>query len=225
MNRLIARGLAAATLTATFATSVGAQGTSPAFAEKPFSDVPEGSTYFEAVEYLRNGNVLTGYPDGEYKPDNRLNRAEFAKLIANPFIISNVRVNDCIGENVDDGSDVVLFPDVRRDAWYAPAVCVVRTTQIVNGYPDGTYKPNRMINVAEAMKMLASTFAFDTKQEPNEAWYMPYARALAERNAIPTSIDTFSDPITRGEMAEILFRLKTQNGDKSSRSLSTIREY
>ncbi len=224
MNRHIARGLAAALSLATVA-SAAAQGTSPAFAEKPFTDVSEGSAYYEAVEYLRNGNVLTGYPDGEYKPDNRLNRAEFAKLIANPFIISNVRVNDCIGENVDEESDVVLFPDVRRDAWYAPAVCTVRIAQIVNGYDDGTYKPNRMINVAEAMKMLASTFAFDTKQEPDDQWYMPYARALAERNAIPTSIDTFSDPITRGEMAEILFRLKTQNDDKPSRSLSTIREY
>ena len=225
MNRIIARGLAVATLLSTLAPGALAQGTSPAFAEKPFTDVPQNSAGYEGIEYLRNGHVLTGYEDGTFKPDNRLNRAEFAKLIANPFIMSNVRVNDCISENVDEDSDTVYFPDVQRDAWYAPAVCVVRVSKIVNGYDDGTYKPNRTINVAEAMKMLASTFAFDTKTEPNDQWYMPYARALAERHAIPTSITNFSDPITRGEMAEILYRLKANRQDKSSHALSNIRAY
>lgn len=194
-----------------------------AFADKPFTDVKTGSSYFDAVEYLREGKVLTGYPDGTFKPTNSLNRAEFARLIANPFILRNARVTDCINENVDEDSETVLFPDVDRDEWYAAAICVVRTSNIVNGYPDGEYKPERTINVAEGMKMLASTFAFDTKTEPNDDWYMPYARALAERNAIPTSIDTFADPITRGEMAEILYRLKSDNQTKSSRTLSSIK--
>lgn len=225
MKHLIARSLATAMLMTTMAPAALAQGTSTAFAEKPFTDVPENSTFYEAVEYLRNGNVLTGYPDGTYRPDNRLNRAELAKLIANPFILKNSRVTDCLSENVPEEDTTVFFPDVKRDSWYAASVCATKVGKIIDGYPDGTFKPNRMINVAEAMKMLASTFAFETKSEPTDAWYMPYARALAERNAIPTSIDTFSDPITRGEMAEILFRLKAQRDDKASRSLSTIREY
>lgn len=224
MNRLIARGLAVALFVSTMASAALAQ-TSPAFAEKPFTDVPENSAGYEGIEYLRNGNVLTGYEDGTFRPDNRLNRAEFAKLIANPFILKNARVNDCLRENIDEEDTTVFFPDVQKDAWYAASVCVVRVGKIVNGYDDGTYKPNRTINVAEAMKMLASTFAFDTKIEPDDAWFMPYARALAERNAIPTSITNFSDPITRGEMAEILYRLKAQRTDKSSRALSTIRAY
>lgn len=224
MHRNLFRATSAALLLS-MAASALAQGTSPAFADKPFTDVPEGSTYYEGIEYLREGNVLTGYEDGSFKPNNRLNRAEFAKLIANPFIMRNVRVTDCLSENIPEDDDTVYFPDVRRDAWYAPAVCSVYVAKIVNGYDDGTYKPNRTINVAEAMKMLASTFAFDTKVEPNDKWYMPYARALAERNAIPTSIVNFSEPITRGEMAEMLYRLKAQRSDKSSRSLSTIREY
>lgn len=224
MVRTATRVAAAATLLSLAATAL-AQGTSPAFADKPFSDVPQGSAYYEGVEYLRNGNVLTGYPDGTFKPYNRLNRAEFAKLIANPFILKNSRVTDCMPENVDEDADTVFFPDVQRDAWYAASVCTVKVSKIVDGYDDGTYKPNRTINVAEAMKMLASTFAYDTVKEPDDAWYMPYARALANRNAIPTSITNFSAPITRGEMAEILFRLKSQREDKTSQSLGNIRAY
>ncbi len=197
---------------------------SPAFAQKPFTDVPEGSAGFEGIEYLRNGNVLTGYEDGTFKPDNRLNRAEFAKLIANPFIMKNSRVTDCMSENIADDDQTVYFPDVNRDAWYAASVCVVKVAKIVDGYDDGTYKPNRTINVAEAMKMLAGVFAYETKTEPTDDWFMPYARALAERNAIPTSITGFGDPITRGEMAEILYRLKADRQDKASQTLGNIRK-
>jgi len=224
MIRPLSRATAAMTLLS-MATAVAAQGTSPAFAAKPFTDVPEGSASFEGIEYLRNGNVLTGYEDGTFKPNNRLNRAEFAKLIANPFILKNSRVTDCMSENIADDDMTVYFPDVQRDAWYAPSVCVVKVAKIVDGYDDGTYKPNRTINVAEGMKILAGTFAFQTKTEPNEDWFMPYARALAERGAIPTSITNFSEPITRGEMAEILYRLKADRQDKSSQSLSNIRKY
>lgn len=221
MIRSLSRAAAAMTLLSMASVTLAQ---SPAFAQKPFTDVPEGSAGYEGIEFLRNGNVLTGYEDGTFKPDNRLNRAEFAKLIANPFIMRNARVNECYTENMEDGDMTVFFSDVQRDAWYGPSICVVKTAKIVDGYDDGTYKPNRTINVAEAMKMLSSTFAFDTKTEPNDDWFMPYARALAERKAIPTSITGFADPITRGEMAEILFRLKADRQDKSSQSLGNIRK-
>lgn len=223
MYRSLSRAAAAMTLLS-MATVAAAQGTSPAFADKPFTDVPEGSAGYEGIEYLREGNVLTGYEDGTFKPDNRLNRAEFAKLIANPFILKNSSVTQCINSNVEDGDDTIFFPDVHRDAWYASSVCAVKVAKIVDGYPDGRYKPNDTINVAEAMKMLAGTFAFQTKTEPTDDWFMPYARALAERNAIPTSITGFADPITRGEMAEMLYRLKADRQDKAGQSLSNIRK-
>jgi hypothetical protein len=221
MIRSLSRAVAAMTLLSMASVTLAQ---SPAFAQKPFTDVPEGSAGYEGIEFLRNGNVLTGYEDGTFKPDNRLNRAEFAKLIANPFIMRNARVNECYTENMEDGDMTVFFSDVQRDAWYGPSICVVKTAKIVDGYDDGTYKPNRTINVAEAMKMLAGTFAFTTKTEPTDDWFMPYARALAERNAIPTSITGFADPITRGEMAEILYRLKADRQDKSSQVLVNIKK-
>lgn len=224
MIRSLSRALSAMTLLS-MATAGAAQGTSPAFADKPFTDIPENSAGFEGIEYLRNGNVLTGYEDGSFKPNNRLNRAEFAKLIANPFILQNSSVTQCINSNMKDEDTTVFFPDVQRDAWYASSVCAVKVAKIVDGYPDGTYKPSHTINVAEAMKMLAGTFAFQTKTEPMDDWFVPYARALAARNAIPTSISNFSDPITRGEMAEMLYRLKADRQDKAGQSLSNIRKY
>ena len=184
MNRMTIRSLAAAA-TLSMATSAFAQGTSPAFADKPFTDVPKGSAGYEGIEFLRNGNVLTGYEDGTFKPDNRLNRAEFAKLIANPFILRNARVTDCMNENVKPEDQTVFFSDVQRDAWYAPAVCTVKVSKIVNGYDDGTYKPNRTINVAEAMMQPARSFRWSGWKRPMRPSPLPLP-ARRSRSSLST---------------------------------------
>jgi hypothetical protein len=194
------------------------------FAPDPFTDVPEGSAYFEAVEHLRTKNVLKGYEDGTYRPSARINRAEFVKLIANPYILDTERLNDCIGEEIDEDDQTVFFPDVRRDFWYAPEVCLAKTQRLIDGYPDGTFKPGEYISFVEAAKILSNTFVLQTEPEPeNEKWYEKYVKKLDEENAIPMSIKRFDQPITRGEMAEMLFRLKTGNDSKASQSFGNIR--
>ena len=57
-----------------------------AHAESPqsFSDVPPDHDAYEAVEFLKTQNIIGGYPDGTFKPDRTVNRAEAAKIIAAP---------------------------------------------------------------------------------------------------------------------------------------------
>lgn len=201
-------------------TSVSAQ----LFAPDPFTDVPESSPYYEAVEHLRKNNVLKGYQDGTFRPDARINRAEFVKLIANPYILDTARLNECLNEELDDEDQTVFFPDVRRDSWYAREVCLAKIKKLIDGYPDGTYRPGEYISFVEAAKILGNTFVMQTEPEPNdERWFMPYVNKLSEVRAIPTSIRTFDQTLTRGEMAEMLFRLKTQSTNRPSRTASQIR--
>jgi hypothetical protein len=201
------------------AQSVGAQGL---FAKDPFTDVPANHAQHEAVEYLRKNNVLRGYPDGTFRPDQRINRAEFVKLITNPFILDTTRMNECIAANTDEGDTTIFFPDVARDSWYAAEVCHAKDTELIDGYPDGYFRPGNYILFVEAAKILSNTFAFQTDQEP-EVWYGPYVKKLDELNAIPTSIDRYDHTLTRGEMAEMLFRLKAQRTDKASRASGQIK--
>ena len=53
-------------------------------------------------------------------------------------------------------------------------------------------------------------------------WYAPYVHYLANRAAIPLTISSLDQMITRGQMAEIIFRLRTGNMDKPSRTAEVL---
>jgi hypothetical protein len=205
-------------------TVVFAQETTTTWPTKPFSDVPSSRSDYDAIEYLRQQKVLKGYEDGTFKPDSRINRAEMVKLIANPFILDTARLNDCINENIDEDDQTIFFSDVRRDVWYGPELCLAHIGKIVNGYPDGTFQPGNNLNFAEAAKIIVSTFALQTHTDPtDERWFIPYVNALSEHSAIPTTIDRFDDVTTRGEMAEIMYRLKADKENSPSKTTGQIK--
>ena len=200
---------------------VFAQGT--LFREDPFTDVPKGHINFEAVEYLRTHNIVKGYLDGTYKPTRRITRSEFTNLMTNPFFLSG-RSNDCLFKHFGERSTRVFFSDVNRSSWYAQDVCEAIVHEILNGYPDGTFRPLRNVNFAEAAKIAANVFSFDLREESGDArWFVPYVKRLAELKAIPTTITRFDQLLTRGEMAEILFRLGSKNTTKASASFESLK--
>ncbi len=126
-------------------------------------------------------------------------------------------------ENVSDTSTTVYFSDVSIDAWYALHVCFAKVKHLIDGYPNGTFQPAGYINFVEAAKIIDNVFALDIKnQETGELWYRPYVQRLSDLHAIPTSIKRFDQVMTRGEMAEIIFRLKADRQNKASTTLSAI---
>ncbi len=194
------------------------------FSQKPFTDVPEGSTYYEGIEYLRTHNVLKGYLDGTFKPNARINRAEFMKFVVNPLILDTNNLSECIRANVPENSKIVFFRDVALDAWYAPEVCFGKMKAIVDGYPNGTFQPAESINFVEAAKIINNVFSLGLEEETTgEFWYRPYVQRLSELKAIPTSVKRFDQILTRGEMAEMVYRLKADREDKPSTNMSSMR--
>lgn len=195
-----------------------------AFSQKPFTDVPANSTYFESIEYLRTQNVLKGYLDGTFKPGTRINRAEFVHFVINPFILDTNNMSACLKENVSSAASTIFFSDVSRDAWYAIDVCFAKTKDLINGYPDGTYRPAHSINFVEAAKIISHVFRLNIeKNETGEFWYRPYVQRLSDLHAIPASITRFDQTMTRGEMAEIVYRLKVNATDRSSTIIGNLR--
>lgn len=195
------------------------------FSQKPFTDVPQGSTYFESVEYLRTHNVLKGYLDGTFKPDTRINRAEFVKFVVNPLLLDTNNLSNCLNANLSASGTTVFFPDVARDSWYASELCFAKTKNIISGYPDGRFHPADSINFVEAAKILSIVFSLKVEGDTTgEFWYRPYVQRLADLHAIPTTISRFDQTMTRGQMAEIVYRLKADREDKASASFSAIHE-
>ncbi len=201
---------------------------SPALAQEPFShdpftDIPKNNPHYEAIEFLRENNIVKGYPDGTFKPDRRISRAEFVKLIVNPFILDTERINECL-RSIPETEATVYFPDVPKNAWFAVEVCFAKTKRIIDGYPDGKFRPGGYISFVETAKILSNIFSLEiANEEQGEFWYRPYAQRVTELHAVPVSITRFDQMLTRGEMAEMLFRLKMKNNDKSSQSYDKLR--
>lgn len=185
-----------------------------------FPDVQKSHPHEIAIHWLRSRGVIQGNPDGTFRPDTRINRAEFVRIVASPAVLQGERVGECIETHNSLSVDWIYFPDVQRNEWFAPYVCQAVVNKMVNGYPDGTFKPGNYISFVEAAKILVAQFGGTyAEQDP---WFKPYVERLGELNGIPVDIDSFEQKITRGQMAEMLYRLMAPNNDKTSKTYEDL---
>jgi S-layer homology domain len=195
--------------------------------EAAFLDVPASHPNAEAIAYVKAEGIVSGYTGGTYHPDEYINRVEFTKIV-----IGSNFTERALGFCVDYG-----FPDTSRTAWYAKYVCLAAQHKIIAGRPDGKFYPEDAINFVEAAKIIATVDNFylngvyydnvmangvmvgePLPESRDGVWYEPYVRYLAGKNAIPVSITSFNSQITRGEMAEIIYRLKAKVTTKPSKT-------
>jgi hypothetical protein len=191
------------------------------FQADPFTDVPNNHPYYEAIDFMRTQSVVRGYLDGSFKPLNRINRAEMAQLITNPLFLNAEGLTECSNASSSEGVPVNPYSDVNKEIWYARPICIAKARMLVDGYPDGTFRPGEPIIAAEAMKMIVNTFVSDLKNDPkNEHWYDAYWKHLADLDAIPTSVRRADQIMTRGEIVEMIYRTKL-NGEKATTDTTT----
>ncbi len=174
-----------------------------------FPDVPDDHKYAAAIKYFYEKDVIEGYPDGTFRPEQAANRAEALKIILLSSGIS-VDVNDL-------GQDV--FPDVTAEHWFYPYIKRAVELDIVKGYEDGYFRPIQNLNIAETLKMVLLTNGI-TVNDPAEntnifpdvssdLWFAPYALYSKEKNIIEPQSDgnlNAARSITRGELVELMYR-------------------
>lgn len=179
---------------------------------KPFNqEVPPEPLYdvighqFEtAVRYLKDNGVIEGYSDGSYQPSKSVNRAEFTKII----------VEAKLGNNPTSSASN-CFPDVPSNEWYASYVCYAKSEGIIGGYPDGYFRPSNTINLAEASKILVNTLNVDKPSIESPIWYREYIEAMQNNSFLPNTLKVIDQTINRGEMAEMVWRIKENIQDRS----------
>ncbi|MFH1533811.1 MAG: S-layer homology domain-containing protein [Nitrospirota bacterium] len=175
-----------------------------------FSDVASSHTYFAGIDYVRAQGIVNGYDDGTYKPDNEINRAEFTKIIIEATF-DDSEIENCTPSKT--------FYDIKSDDWYKKYVCVAANNGIIDGYDDGTFKGGNAINFVEAAKIIVTGFDYD--YEEGGEWYEGYVNVLQDNNFIPSTITSLSKQITRGEMAEMIWRIREEITEKASPILMT----
>ena len=175
-----------------------------------FSDITD-QRVSEAVDKLVGFNIITGYEDGTFKPDNQITRAEFAAIVTRMKGVADNLSTDA----------VTGFSDLDNDssrAWARPYVKAAVDLKIINGFEDGTFRAGEPVTYEQAVKMLVCAVGYEVVAQseynkiiatnPNATWSAGYI-AAANKHGITKGVITakISEPAARGVVAVL-----TSNG-------------
>jgi hypothetical protein len=186
----------------------------------PFTDVPQTNPSYVSITFLRQQNILGGYSDGTFKPDQLVNRAEALKILLT-------------GNKTQLPASVTTpsFKDYSASAWFAPYVEAAKSIGIVSGNPDGTFAPSRNVTRAEFLKMLLTLNSLKTDKWANQqmftdvpanAWYAAYMNYAGQAGLIAKDSKNMlypSQALTRADVAEIYYLLFVIRNDKNTQFL------
>lgn len=186
MKKLIATALAVVMIFGLV--SVGFAATSE------FPDI-EGYEFEAEVRRLASLGVIAGYPDGTFRPEEAVTRAEFAKMIVVMLGLENAA-------NLMKGQ-AVSFSDVPATHWASGYINVAEMKGVVNGYPDGTFKPEGSITYAEALKMILTAMGYHEEGFVVLRWPTTWIIQAAEIG-LDEDVEVLANlPISRGEVAKL----------------------
>lgn len=126
--------------------------TAPASAQATFSDVASDNWASPFIQELASRNIIAGFPDGTFRPNEPVTRAQFAAIILKAFP-NAPRVNNPIN-----------FSDVPSNYWGFQAIQNAYATGFLAGFPGGTFRPNDNIPRAQALVSLANGLKYTSTQ-------------------------------------------------------------
>lgn len=171
--------------------------------KNPFPDTNIKDLSGKAAAELYRRAVIGGFPDGQFKGDRFVNRAEAAKFLL-------LARYGSVADRKNDGR----FPDVLDGQWYTRYVVTAAEKGIIKGHPNGLFKPADTVNTAEFLKMLALTFdlkapgpIFTYRDVPAGAWFESYGVIAHDYGLFPDRKDYLKPnaPLTRTEVAVAIY--------------------
>ncbi|EKQ67810.1 S-layer domain containing protein [Leptolyngbyaceae cyanobacterium JSC-12] len=139
----------------------------PAVAQSTFSDI-QGSWAQTCIVELTQRGIISGYPDGSFRPNNPVTRAEYASMVGKAF------------PNAARIRSATNFVDVPSSYWAYNAISYASQTGFLSGYPGNVFNPGQNIPRAQVLVSLASGLNYAPSQ--------PVASTLglfADASAIP----------------------------------------
>ena len=159
-----------------------------------YYDVSESHDYYDSVIRLGNLGIISGYSDGSFGADRTITRAEFTKVI----VCMMDKEEEALAKTAFSG-----FTDVSGTFWATPYINYAVSQEILSGYSDGTFCPDKTISYAEALTILLRTLGY-TEKEVGYFWPDNYINGA---NSIGVSKDISwgaNDAITRAVAAKLV---------------------
>lgn len=170
-----------------------------------FSDVTAQTKYYYEISRLADLGIVRGQGNtGRFEPLQTVNRAEILKMVLNSFARDTSKY---LFEESRAADFINPFLDIIPEAWFFAYVQTGAEMGIVQGYPDGNFKPDQSINRAEALKMALESAGVDVgAPAPGQEWFVPYYN-WATNNLLYNLDVRMDEYITRGEAAFIVAKV------------------
>ncbi len=120
-----------------------------------FNDVPNNFWGRRFVDVLSSRGILKGFPDYSFRPNQPVNRAEFAAILQKAF-------------DQDPTKTAIAFQDVPAKFWATPAIDQAISAGFLKGYPKKTFKPQQNISRVQVLVALASGLNLKAPTSPNQ---------------------------------------------------------
>lgn len=165
---------------------------------KAFSDVDPSAKSAQAITELSSLGIISGYPDGTFRPNNKITRVELAAVMSKAF-------------KYEDASAMYSYVDVPMTSWFYDYVMRVSNAGIMNGTGMNRFNPNADITHNELMKMSVSQLGKDKFAQELGAWPKGYAEVakivgIADQNVYGAA------KASRAEVCEYISKIfKYQN--------------
>ena len=108
--------------------------------DSPFTDVPEGAWYTDAVNWAYDNGIVFGRTETSFAPKDQVTRQEFLTMVVR-YLSAKGFTEEPAELNYTDKSDI--------SAYAAEPMCIAQTMGLISGYPDGTILPKGVLTRAE----------------------------------------------------------------------------
>jgi len=179
--------------------------------ESVFEDMETDHPNYMAIEFLYEEEVINGYPDGTFQPEKTVNRAELMKIV----VEGTVAEGDFSPSDEDS-----CFDDVPAGEWFTKYICHGKKQGWIEGYSDGTFKPEQTVNKVEAIKILLEVYGveLDAVDEapfidvPTAEWFAPYIVTAKNLNILEEKGDYLipDQGMRRAGISQNLYNLLTR---------------
>lgn len=185
-------------------------------AQSTFSDLSADYWARDFIQELANRGVISGFPDGTFRPNDPVTRAQFAAMVRQAFPRSATR-------------GAVQFADVPANYWAAEAIREAYTTGFLSGYPNNIFRPDENIPRAQVLVSLSNGLGYASGNSTDQAllayndasaipnWARPSIAAATARQIVVNypNVGTLAPnrAATRAEVAAFIYQALVSSGN------------
>lgn len=159
-----------------------------------FGDVDETTAKTE-IDLIASYGIINGYEDGNFYPGNAISRAEMITIA-----LRMLRIDDGA-----TGSGAQTFSDVPSDLWSHGAIETAYSMGIINGYPDGTFRPDNPVSYMEALKIFVSVLGYEPAAKAKGGYPNGYLSIAIDNELLKLNGQSVDDNASREAVAVMAY--------------------